>query len=148
MAATLVRGFPARDDLLDYTAPTTKHLGKMWVMTSMRGKPTLPLLHAMRHGTPEQSAMIRTAIEQGNGRHLQGTGSGSDDHLRLAGMDASASGRRSRQRKRYPRCGVLPDDTPTWREALIGLAHTSRGAARSLMHRSLIPRTARDIPKF
>ncbi|WP_198551240.1 polyprenyl synthetase family protein, partial [Haemophilus influenzae] len=34
------------------------------------GKPTLPLLHAMHHGTPEQAQMIRTAIEQGNGRHL------------------------------------------------------------------------------
>ncbi len=47
----------------------------------------------MRHGTPERSAMIRTAIEQGNGRHLLEPVSGSDDHLRLAGMDASASGR-------------------------------------------------------
>ena len=34
------------------------------------GKPTLPLLHAMRHGNAQQAAMIREAIEQGNGRHL------------------------------------------------------------------------------
>lgn len=30
----------------------------------------MPLLHAMKHGTPERSAMIRKAIEEGNGRHL------------------------------------------------------------------------------
>ncbi|XNM59949.1 hypothetical protein ACLK1T_16045 [Escherichia coli] len=28
------------------------------------GKPTLPLLHAMHHGTREQAEMIRTAIDR------------------------------------------------------------------------------------
>ena len=32
------------------------------------GKPTLPLLHAMRHGNPQQAALIREAIEQGGKR--------------------------------------------------------------------------------
>ncbi len=31
------------------------------------GKPTLPLLHAMQNGNDAQAAMIREAIEQGNG---------------------------------------------------------------------------------
>ncbi len=34
------------------------------------GKPTLPLLFAMAHGTPEESALIRQAIEQGEVERL------------------------------------------------------------------------------
>jgi octaprenyl-diphosphate synthase len=29
------------------------------------GKPTLPLIHVMRRGSPEQAALVRRAIEQG-----------------------------------------------------------------------------------
>ena len=29
------------------------------------GKPTLPLIYVMQHGTPEQSACVRQAIEHG-----------------------------------------------------------------------------------
>ncbi|MCX8958544.1 octaprenyl diphosphate synthase [Erwinia psidii] len=61
--------FQLIDDLLDYDADG-KTLGKNVGDDLSEGKPTLPLLHAMRNGTPEQSAMIRSAIEQGNGRHL------------------------------------------------------------------------------
>ena len=61
--------FQLIDDLLDYSADG-ETLGKNTGDDLNEGKPTLPLLHAMRHGTPEQSAMIREAIEQGNGRHL------------------------------------------------------------------------------
>ena len=83
------------------------------------GKPTLPLLHAMHHGTPEQAQMIRTAIEQGNGRHLL--------EPVLEAMNACGSLEWTRQRaeeeadKAIAALQVLPD-TP-WREALIGLAH-------------------------
>ncbi|OSN06461.1 octaprenyl diphosphate synthase [Lonsdalea iberica] len=61
--------FQLIDDLLDYSADG-ETLGKNTGDDLNEGKPTLPLLHAMRHGTPEQSAMIREAIEHGNGRHL------------------------------------------------------------------------------
>lgn len=57
------------DDLLDYSADG-ETLGKNVGDDLNEGKPTLPLLHAMRNGTPEQAKMIREAIEQGNGRHL------------------------------------------------------------------------------
>lgn len=52
------------DDLLDYTADpevSGKNLGG----DLAEGKPTLPLLHAMRHGTPAQTALIRDAIANG-----------------------------------------------------------------------------------
>ncbi|KGT94497.1 octaprenyl diphosphate synthase [Erwinia typographi] len=61
--------FQLIDDLLDYSADG-QTLGKNVGDDLSEGKPTLPLLHAMRNGTPEQSQMIRAAIEQGNGRHL------------------------------------------------------------------------------
>jgi len=61
--------FQLIDDLLDYDADG-ETLGKNTGDDLNEGKPTLPLLHAMKQGDPEQSAMIRQAIEQGNGRHL------------------------------------------------------------------------------
>lgn len=61
--------FQLIDDLLDYDADG-ETLGKNTGDDLNEGKPTLPLLHAMKHGDSEQAMMIRQAIEQGNGRHL------------------------------------------------------------------------------
>ncbi|WP_413741580.1 octaprenyl diphosphate synthase [Sodalis sp. RH15] len=61
--------FQLIDDLLDYGSDG-KTLGKNTGDDLNEGKPTLPLLHAMHHGNAEQAAVIREAIEQGNGRHL------------------------------------------------------------------------------
>jgi octaprenyl-diphosphate synthase len=54
--------FQLIDDVLDYSgdeAETGKHVGD----DLAEGKPTLPLIHAMQHGTPEQAATVRAAIE-------------------------------------------------------------------------------------
>ncbi|SNC58698.1 octaprenyl diphosphate synthase [Sodalis endosymbiont of Henestaris halophilus] len=64
--------FQLIDDLLDYSA-NGKVLGKNTGHDLKEGKLTLPLLHAMSAGTPEQAAIIRMAIKQGNGRHLLAT---------------------------------------------------------------------------
>ncbi|OCQ50549.1 Octaprenyl-diphosphate synthase [Photorhabdus australis subsp. thailandensis] len=61
--------FQLIDDLLDYDADSST-LGKNTGDDLNEGKPTLPLLHAMNHGNPEQSVLIRKAIEKGNGRYL------------------------------------------------------------------------------
>lgn len=56
--------FQIIDDVLDYSGDedaTGKHLGD----DLAEGKPTLPLIHAMKHGTAEQSAIVRKAIEDG-----------------------------------------------------------------------------------
>lgn len=56
--------FQLIDDALDYgstAAETGKNLGD----DLAEGKPTLPLIHAMRNGTPEQAALLREAIEDG-----------------------------------------------------------------------------------
>jgi len=57
--------FQLIDDVLDYSADelqTGKHLGD----DLAEGKPTLPLIHAMEKGTPEQATLVRNAIENGN----------------------------------------------------------------------------------
>jgi octaprenyl-diphosphate synthase len=56
--------FQLIDDVLDYSgeeADTGKHLGD----DLAEGKPTLPLIHVMQHGAPEQAAAVRHAIETG-----------------------------------------------------------------------------------
>ncbi|EEZ41953.1 putative octaprenyl-diphosphate synthase [Photobacterium damselae subsp. damselae CIP 102761] len=58
--------FQLIDDVLDYVADG-KEMGKNVGDDLAEGKPTLPLLYAMRHGNPQQAAMIREAIEQANG---------------------------------------------------------------------------------
>src|SRR5579871_776484 len=62
--------FQLVDDALDYQADEAslgKHLGD----DLAEGKPTLPLIHAMQHGDPEQRHMIRRAIEEGGLEHLE-----------------------------------------------------------------------------
>ncbi|KMK52322.1 octaprenyl diphosphate synthase [[Actinobacillus] muris] len=59
--------FQLIDDILDYSANAEK-LGKNIGDDLAEGKPTLPLLHAMRYGNPQQAALIREAIEQGGKR--------------------------------------------------------------------------------
>ena len=59
--------FQLVDDVLDYSANAAA-LGKNVGDDLAEGKPTLPLLHAMRHGNPQQAALIREAIEQGGKR--------------------------------------------------------------------------------
>ncbi len=58
--------FQLVDDIMDYTADA-KEMGKNVGDDLAEGKPTLPLLYAMKHGTKEQSALIKEAIEVGNG---------------------------------------------------------------------------------
>lgn len=59
--------FQLVDDILDYTADADT-MGKEVGDDLAEGKPTLPLLYAMWHGTEEQAQLIRDAIEQGGQR--------------------------------------------------------------------------------
>lgn len=57
--------FQLVDDVLDYSGDeqeTGKNLGD----DLSEGKPTLPLIYAMRHGDANQVAVVRQAIEQGD----------------------------------------------------------------------------------
>lgn len=109
--------FQLIDDLLDYSAGN--ELGKNLGDDLNEGKPTLPLLHAMHNGAPEQASMIRKAIEDGNGRDLL-------DPV-LATMQACGSLTYTQQRaeeeadKAIQALSCIPNSP--YREALIGLAH-------------------------
>lgn len=58
--------FQLIDDVMDYTSKNDE-MGKNTGDDLAEGKPTLPLLHAMKHGNEQQSKMIKEAIEQANG---------------------------------------------------------------------------------
>ncbi|MEW6646347.1 MAG: octaprenyl diphosphate synthase [Pseudomonadota bacterium] len=61
--------FQLIDDVLDYSA-SSEQLGKNIGDDLAEGKPTLPLIYAMRHGTPEQAALIRSAVENGGRENM------------------------------------------------------------------------------
>ena len=56
--------FQLIDDALDYSADSST-LGKNIGDDLAEGKPTLPLIHCMKTGTPEQAEIIRNAIISG-----------------------------------------------------------------------------------
>jgi octaprenyl-diphosphate synthase len=61
--------FQLIDDVLDYSIQT-EELGKNVGDDLAEGKPTLPLIYALSHGTPQQVKLIQEAIEQGSRAQL------------------------------------------------------------------------------
>jgi octaprenyl-diphosphate synthase len=57
--------FQLVDDVLDYSGDA-QEIGKNLGDDLAEGKPTLPLIYAMQHGTAAQAALVRSAIEQGD----------------------------------------------------------------------------------
>jgi octaprenyl-diphosphate synthase len=57
--------FQLVDDVLDYSGDE-QEIGKNLGDDLSEGKPTLPLIYAMRHGDARQAAVVREAIEQGD----------------------------------------------------------------------------------
>ncbi|MCX7628125.1 MAG: octaprenyl diphosphate synthase [Methylophilaceae bacterium] len=62
--------FQLIDDVLDFCGDADS-IGKNLGDDLAEGKPTLPLLYAMHNGTPQQSQLIRNAIERGGLESLQ-----------------------------------------------------------------------------
>ncbi|HOB62758.1 MAG TPA: octaprenyl diphosphate synthase [Candidatus Competibacteraceae bacterium] len=111
--------FQLIDDVLDYSASSAE-LGKNIGDDLAEGKPTLPLIHAMRHGTPEEVRIIREAIEQGGleridvvSRTIESTGA-LDYTARLAAEEAERA---------ITQLGALPDSPA--KDALVDLARFS-----------------------
>ena len=61
--------FQLIDDVFDYNS-TPDELGKNIGDDLAEGKPTLPLLYAMRHGNEDDTQIIRNAIENGGLEHI------------------------------------------------------------------------------
>ena len=62
--------FQLVDDALDYES-NSEELGKNVGDDLAEGKPTLPLIYALQHGTEEQQVLIRSAIENGGLEHIE-----------------------------------------------------------------------------
>jgi octaprenyl-diphosphate synthase len=116
---SLGTAFQLIDDVLDYAGDASE-IGKNVGDDLREGKPTMPLIYLMEHGTPEQRDLVRTCIEQGDEEHFDSvlaaiTTSGALDYTRrqaeIAAERASAA------------IADLPDGV--YKESLLQLAHFS-----------------------
>jgi len=62
--------FQLMDDMLDYSGDVAE-MGKNVGDDLAEGKPTLPLIYTMRHGTPEQAQLVRQAIQKGGSEEVE-----------------------------------------------------------------------------
>jgi len=61
--------FQLIDDVMDYSS-NSEEMGKNVGDDLAEGKPTLPLIYAMKQGSPEQIALIQSAIKKGGYDHI------------------------------------------------------------------------------
>ncbi len=110
--------FQLIDDVMDYTSDG-EEMGKNVGDDLAEGKPTLPLLHAMRHGDAKQTAMIRDAIEHSNGMERL------DEILstlaQLGSLEYTANKALEEADKAIAELVVLPESQ--YKQALVTLAH-------------------------
>ncbi|ABE50487.1 octaprenyl diphosphate synthase [Methylobacillus flagellatus] len=108
--------FQLVDDVLDLSGDSSE-IGKNLGDDLAEGKPTLPLLYAMRHGTEAQHEIIRNSIEKGGLQELPAVveavkATGALEHVRELAKAEAAAG-----------CAAimhLPEST--YKEALLRLA--------------------------
>ena len=110
--------FQLVDDVLDYNADA-EQLGKNIGDDLAEGKPTLPLLYAMRYGSKEQVQLIRDAIEHSNGMdHLDAILSALNETKALEfTMDKAQE-----EADKAIACLAILNESP-YKEALVSLAH-------------------------
>ncbi|HEU4626840.1 MAG TPA: octaprenyl diphosphate synthase [Steroidobacteraceae bacterium] len=104
------------DDVLDYRSDPAQR-GKNIGDDLAEGKPTLPLIHALKHGSDAQQAAIRQAIEQGGIERLDTIIAAIDA---TGGLDYAARLARAESDKALVALGALPE-TP-YKEGLAALA--------------------------
>lgn len=83
---SLGTAFQLIDDVLDYSG-NEADIGKNVGDDLREGKPTLPLIYLMQHGTPKQRQLVRACIENGDEQHFDEilaaiTGSGALDYTK------------------------------------------------------------------
>lgn len=112
--------FQLVDDVLDYSANAAQ-LGKNVGDDLAEGKPTLPLLHAMRHGNEAQAQLIRETIEQGGNRDvLDQVLAAMNEHKSL---DYAMDRAKQEAQKAVDSIQILPENE--YKRALISLAYLS-----------------------
>lgn len=93
--------FQLVDDVLDYSGSAAA-IGKNVGDDLREGKPTLPLIYLMEHGTDAQRALVRRCIETGDEQHFDEiltliTRSGALDYTRRQAEAAATAARASLQ---------------------------------------------------
>ena len=111
--------FQLIDDVLDYSA-SPQEMGKNVGDDLAEGKPTLPLIQAMRVGTPTQVAIIRHAIENGGRENIAAVTQAIESTGAIAYTARSAH---AEARKAAAALSVIPDSP--YRDALYALAEFS-----------------------
>ena len=112
--------FQLVDDILDYSA-NAKSLGKNVGDDFAEGKPTLPLLHALKHGSEEQQKLIRDAIIEGDRLDLiNQVLQIMDEHKSL---DYTMQRAKQEAQKAVDAISILPNNQ--YKQALISLAYIS-----------------------
>ncbi|MEE9492075.1 MAG: octaprenyl diphosphate synthase [Gammaproteobacteria bacterium] len=111
--------FQIIDDALDYSS-SAKEIGKNIGDDLAEGKPTLPLIHIMQHGTDEQVKLIRNAIEEGGLKHIDAV----MDAIESTGAIAyTAQVAQQEAELAVKALNILPEST--YKEALLNLAEFS-----------------------
>jgi octaprenyl-diphosphate synthase len=104
------------DDVLDYHGEA-EAIGKNVGDDLAEGKPTLPLIHALRESNPEDRALIRNAIEQGGLSHINEVIAAVE---RTGAIDYTADRARNEAARAREALVALP--ASTFRDALEALA--------------------------
>ena len=109
--------FQLADDALDYSS-NNKDLGKNIGDDLAEGKPTLPLIHALRKGSPSEQVAIRTAIEEGGLHQL-------DTIIAAIGSSGALGYTMQQAQKSANEAVAALDKVPDspFKESLIRLAH-------------------------
>ena len=111
--------FQLVDDVLDYSGDiheTGKNLGD----DLAEGKPTLPLIYAMRAGTENERALIRHAIEHGGKLDLEGVVAAIH---RVGALEYARTQARAESAEAIARLDHVPNSP--WRDSLLQLANFS-----------------------
>jgi octaprenyl-diphosphate synthase len=111
--------FQLIDDALDYSASATE-MGKNLGDDLAEGKPTLPLIYAMRHGSPEQARIIRVAIEKGGLEQIDEVRAAIESTQAIAYTSQSA-----REEADLAIAALAPLPESPYKDALYGLAEFS-----------------------
>jgi octaprenyl-diphosphate synthase len=111
--------FQLIDDVLDYSGDLTE-TGKNLGDDLAEGKPTLPLIYAMRSGDAKERAVIRHAIEHGGKADLERVVAAI---LRTGALDYAREQARSEADTAIARLALVPHSA--CRDSLLQLAHFS-----------------------
>ena len=111
--------FQVVDDVLDYSADTAE-MGKNVGDDLAEGKPTLPLIHVIRNGSPGDAALIREAVEQGGGDRIEAV---LEVLHRTGAIEYAREQARREAALAYAELAALPDNV--YRDGLAGLTQVA-----------------------